>query len=171
MDRAERDALIAQYENGHRLIADALAGITAAELDHKPGPAEWSPRDVAHHLADSEMTSAIRLRRLLAEDNPALPNYDEAEYARRLHYDRPIEPSLDAFRAARASTAPLLRALTEAEWAREGTHSSSGRYTVLDWLRIYAAHAPDHADQIRRARAEAVARRLVGTNNDAYSGA
>jgi len=155
MDPTERDALIAQYADGHRLIMDSLAGITDAELDHKPGPAEWSPRDIAHHLADSEMTSAVRLRRLLAEDGPALPNYDEAEYARRLHYDRPIEPSLDAFRAARAATTPLLRALTEAEWARAGTHSVAGRYTVLDWLRLYADHAPDHADQIRQARADA----------------
>ena len=43
--------------------------------------------------------------------------------------------------------------MTEAEWAREGSHSQSGRYTVLDWLRIYAVHAHDHARQIREARA------------------
>ena len=43
--------------------------------------------------------------------------------------------------------------MSDAEWSREGTHSESGRYTVLDWLRIYAAHAHNHAEQIRRARA------------------
>jgi isopenicillin N synthase-like dioxygenase len=35
---------------------------------------------------------------------------------------------------------------------RAGTHTESGRYSVEDWLRIYAAHAHNHAAQIRRAR-------------------
>jgi hypothetical protein len=35
----------------------------------------------------------------------------------------------------------LLEVLTEEEWAREGTHSESGRYSVTDWLRIYPATA------------------------------
>jgi hypothetical protein len=42
--------------------------------------------------------------------------------------------------------------MTEEEWAREGTHSESGRYTVLQWLEIYADHAHNHAMQIRAAR-------------------
>ena len=99
------------------------------------------------------MTSALRLRRLLAKERPTLAGYDEEEFARQLYYgERPIGPSLDAVRAARASTASILERMTEAEWAREGTHSASGRYTTEQWLEIYAAHAHDHAAQIRRAR-------------------
>jgi hypothetical protein len=44
------------------------------------------------------------------------------------------------------------RVLTEEQWARGGTHAASGPYGVETWLEIYAAHAHDHADQIRRAR-------------------
>jgi hypothetical protein len=98
------------------------------------------------------MTSAIRLRRLVAEDDPRIDGYDEAEFARRLHYDeRPIDASLEAMDAARRASLDLLRHLTEDEWQRSGTHSESGAYSVEEWLRIYAAHAHDHADQIRRA--------------------
>ena len=43
--------------------------------------------------------------------------------------------------------------LTPAEWDRAGTHSESGAYSVDKWLQIYAVHAHNHADQIRRARA------------------
>jgi len=50
---------------------------------------------------------------------------------------------------------PLLRSLTEADWKRSGTHTESGPYSVETWLRIYAAHGHDHADQIHRARASA----------------
>jgi hypothetical protein len=42
--------------------------------------------------------------------------------------------------------------LSEEEWGRVGTHTESGPYGVEDWLRIYAAHCHDHADQILRAR-------------------
>jgi hypothetical protein len=152
MDRATRDALIAQYRDGYRAVVDALAGATDAELDRVPAPGKWTARQIVHHLADSEMTSAIRLRRLLAEDRPVIVGYDQEEFARRLHYDRPIEASLLALRAARGTTTEILERLDEADWAREGTHSESGAYGVLTWLGIYARHAHDHADQIRRAR-------------------
>jgi hypothetical protein len=156
VNQAEREALIDQYEDGHRAIEAALAGISAAELEAREGPGEWSPREIVHHLADSEMTSAIRLRLLIAEDSPKIVGYDQEEFVRRLYPDRPIEPSLAAFAAARAATAPILRRLSEDEWRRSGTHSESGAYSVEDWLGIYAPHAHDHADQIRRARATVV---------------
>ena len=152
MDSARRGELVLQYKNGYQTVMDALEGITDAELDMRPAPDAWTAREVVHHLADSETTSAIRLRRLLVEDRPLIPNYDEEEYARRLSYDRPIATSLEVLRAVRRSTAEIVDRLTEDQWQREGTHSMSGRYTVEGWLEIYAAHARDHAAQIRRAR-------------------
>jgi hypothetical protein len=153
MNAAERDALIEQYEDGHRIIVAALEGIRDAELEAREGPEEWSPREIVHHLADSEMNAAVRLRLIIAQDAPYLVGYDQEAFVRRLYSDRPIEPSLAAFAAARASTAPILRRLREEQWRRSGMHSESGRYTAEDWLRIYGNHAHDHADQIRRARA------------------
>lgn len=155
MDQEQRKALIAQYRDGYSAIAESLLKITPEELDARPGPGQWSAREIVHHLADSEMTSAIRLRRLLAEERPMIQAYDQDEFARRLHYDRPHESSLELFRYARLTTAELLERLEPAEWLREGTHSESGRYTVDTWLRIYAEHAHKHARQIREARAAA----------------
>jgi hypothetical protein len=152
MSHDDRKTLIARYADGYAEVVRALEGITEAELDARPGPGTWSPREIVHHLADSEMTSAIRLRRLAAEDTPLIVGYDQEEFARRLYYDRPIEASLEAFRWARASTVGILERLTEAEWQRAGTHSESGPYTMERWLEIYAQHAHGHADQIRRAR-------------------
>ena len=158
MDASERAQLIQRYEGAYAEVEAALQGITDAELDARPGADEWSAREIVHHLADSEMTSAIRLRKLLAEDNPTIQGYDEPEFARRLHYERPLDGSLLAFRGARESTATLLHRLSEDDWSRAGNHTESGRYTVETWLRIYAAHGHDHADQIRRARASATPR-------------
>jgi hypothetical protein len=150
MDRTERTSLLDRYAAGAPAVEDALAGLTDEELDRRPGdPSDWTARQVVHHLADSESMAFIRLRRLIAEDQPAIVGYDEPEWARRLHYDRPVESSLAVLRAVRASSLELLRALSEDEWQRSGTHSESGRYAVEDWLRIYAGHSHDHAAQIR----------------------
>jgi hypothetical protein len=152
MDSETRNALLTEYRSGYQAVLAALEGMGDADLDRRPEADDWTPREIVHHLADSEMTSAIRLRRLLAEDHPVILAYDEKLYARRLHYDRPIDSSLAALRAARLSTAALLDCLTEDEWLREGTHSENGQYGVGDWLTIYARHAHDHAIQIRRTK-------------------
>ena len=154
MDQTERTALIDRYRTGTADVEAALAGITDEELDRPPAePDSWTARQVAHHLADSEAMAYIRLRRLIAEESPLIAGYDEPEWARRLHYDRPIEPSLAVLAGVRAASLQLLGSLTPAEWERTGMHSESGPYSVEGWLEIYAGHSHDHADQIRRARA------------------
>ena len=148
----DRHDLLDRYRGGYSAVEQSLEGITDAELD-RPGPeGGWSARQVAHHLADSEARAYVRLRRLIAEDEPTIIGYDEPEYARRLHYDRPIGSSLAVLRGVRAASLELLEALTPDEWERSGTHSESGSYSVDDWLSIYATHSHDHAAQIRGAR-------------------
>ena len=153
IDPDMRRRLIEKYKEGYAQVVDALSGASEAELDARPAPNKWSPREIVHHLADSEMTSAIRLRRLIAEEKPVIQGYDQEEFARRLYYDRPIEASLEALRAARRTTAEILERMTEDDWQRAGRHSEVGQYTPTVWLEIYSQHAHNHADQIRRARA------------------
>jgi hypothetical protein len=153
MDKETRQRLIEQYKDGYRVVAEALVGASDDDLDARPAPGKWTGREIVHHLADSEMTGAIRLRLLLAHESPAIFGYDQDEFARRLHYDRPIEAALDAFKAARRTTSELLECMSDEEWEREGTHTEHGRYTIERWLEIYAIHAHNHADQIRVARA------------------
>jgi hypothetical protein len=153
MTQADRQDLIAKYAAGYDEVAGALEGFPKDKLTANLIPGKWSAAEIVQHLADSEMTSAMRLRRLLVEDNPVIHGYDQDLFATRLRYnERDIAPALDAFRAARATTAQLLERMTEEDWRREGAHTESGRYTAEDWLRIYATHAHGHADQIRRLR-------------------
>ena len=148
----ERAALLARYATGFDEVADAVAGATEADLD-RHGPTGWTARQVVHHLADSETMAATRVRRLVGDDDPVtIQGYDEPVWAERLHYDRPIEPSLALVGAVRAASHQLLTSLTPGEWDRVGTHSESGPYSVDRWLEIYADHCHEHADQIRRAR-------------------
>ena len=92
MTPEERSSLVARYRAGHAAFAAVLGGVTAAELDARPIEGEWTVREIVHHLADGELSSAVRIRRLVAEEQPVIVGYDEGLYARRLYYDvRPIE--------------------------------------------------------------------------------
>jgi hypothetical protein len=153
MTSAERHELIAQFETGYEEVRRALADFPDAHLTARPLPGKWSACEIVHHLADSEMRAALRLRQLLAEDRPVIQSYDQDAYAALLNYNaRDIAPALEAFRGARSTTAQLLAHMSDEDWAREGSHPEHARYTADKWLEIYAAHAHDHAAQIRRLR-------------------
>src|SRR3982750_4046910 len=109
MTPEERQQLIAQYEAGYREVAESLEGLTPEQLTAYPISGKWSACEIVQHLADSEMNSAIRLRRLLMEERPILHAYDQDDYALRLKYnERDMAPALELFRGARSTTAQLL---------------------------------------------------------------
>ena len=153
MTLEERRALIAQYKAGVDEVLQALDGFPAGRLTAHPVPGKWSTAEIVHHLADSEMQSAIRLRRLLTEAHPVIQGCSQDDWARQLRYEeRPLAPAIAAFKAARETTAQILDAMTESDWRRLGWHTESGSYHSERWLEIYAAHAHGHAGQIRRLR-------------------
>jgi len=153
MTTEERQLLIDQYKAGYDQVAQALDGFPADKLTAHPIARRWSAAEIVHHLGDSETTSGVRLRRLLSENQPLIQAYDQDVYAKELRYNqREIGPSLDLFRSARACTAQLFDFMGDDDWKRAGTHSESGSYSAEDWLKIYAAHAHNHAAQIRRLR-------------------
>ena len=151
MTPEERQELITQYAAGYDEVAKSLDGFPNDQLTAHPISGKWSACEIVQHLADSEMNSAIRLRRLLAEDRPVIQSYDQEDYATRFKYnERDFAPALEAFRGARATTAQLLSRMSDEDWKREGWHPESGLYSTEQWLKIYAAHAHNHAAQIRR---------------------
>ena len=153
MTTEERQQLIAQYKAAADEVSAALEGFPQDKLNAHPIEGKWSAAEIVHHLGDSETTSGLRLRRLLSEDHPLIQGYDQDVYAKELRYnEREMGPSLDLFRSTRACTAQLFDFMTDEDWRREGTHSESGSYSAEDWLKIYAAHAHNHAAQIRRLR-------------------
>jgi hypothetical protein len=154
VDANTRKSLIARYKAGYAEVVRALEGFPPAQLTARPIPGKWTAAEIVHHLADSETQSAIRVRKLLAEPFPVIQGYDQEEWTRRLRYnERPIEPALLAFRAAREATAQLLDLMTEDDWRKLGWHSDAGSYHSERWLEIYAEHAHSHAAQITRLKA------------------
>ena len=149
--RAERDTLIAQYAAGPARLRAALATVPAEAMKWRPAVGEWSAHEIVCHCADSETNSYARIRFLLAEADPVIQGYDQAQWAKTLDYhSHPLEPALATVDGVRANTAALIRRLPDEAWTRAGRHTESGRYTAEEWLKIYADHLEGHARQIEK---------------------
>jgi hypothetical protein len=149
MDRTERESLIRRYAEGPDRLQEALSTVPSEAMMWRPAPNEWSAHEVICHCADSETSSSTRIRMLVAQPEPLIVGYDQEAWAVVMEYHRqPLGPALDAVRATRASTAALLPLLPEEAWIRTGQHTEFGDFSAETWLRYYADHLHDHADQI-----------------------
>lgn len=148
---AERQALIERYARGPTMLKAALARIPSGAMQWRPGPGKWSAHEIIVHCADSETNAYARLRFLLAEPAPVIQGYDQDRWAQALDYHSlPLEPALATVESVRASTVPILRRMSDADWQRVGRHTESGSYAAETWLTIYAEHLEKHSRQLER---------------------
>ena len=164
MNPTEREGLIRQYAAGPARLRQALAKVPEEGRKWRSAPGEWSAHEIVCHCADSETNGAARIRYVVAETDPVVLGYDENAWAVRFDYhSHPLETALATVEAIRTNTAAVIRRLPDSAWAREGRHTESGRYTAEDWLKIYAAHLEDHAQQIEKTLAAWQARDARGS--------
>ena len=140
----------AQYEAATRQFLELITSLSQSELDLSDAEG-WTPRQVIHHVADSEAQSYARLRRLIVEPGTQIQGYDEGAWGEHdtLGYrELPIEISLNVFAAVRASSLEILKRLTPEQRNNSGIHSESGEYSINTWLATYIKHPSEHAEQL-----------------------
>ena len=144
----------AAYKKSTDEFLDLVASLTPSDLDKRDSEG-WTPRQVIHHMADSEAQSYARLRRLVAEPaGSIIQGYDEGAWAvsPALGYETdPIETPLAVFSAVRAGSLAVLQHLENKDLARYGEHTERGRFTIADWLAGYTKHPLDHGEQLAKA--------------------
>jgi hypothetical protein len=144
--------LAAEYEASTQLFLQLVNSLKESDLDRSDAEG-WTPRQVIHHVADSEAQSYARLRRLIAEPGTQIQGYDEGKWAENstlAYSDSDTAASVEVLAAVRKSSYLLLLRLSEAQLDNKGVHSESGEYSVRTWLQTYTNHPKDHADQIRK---------------------
>ncbi len=147
---ADRESMLAELETMPELLQETFTALSSAEVV-TPGPEDsFSPVEHCWHLADLEREGyAVRIRRLLAEDNPALPDFDGARVASERGYRAlPLTAGIEAFREARRANVRALRALSGADWLRRGTQEGVGDVTLCDVPTMMADHDAGHRREI-----------------------
>ena len=146
---ARRAELIAEVERLPGALREAVAGLSAAQLDTKYR--NWTVRQIVHHLADSHMHAFIRFRLALTEDTPTVKPYDETRTAELLDTrTADVELSLRLLDALHARWTHLLRSMSDADFARAYHHPQYDRtFRLVEALGSYAHHGRHHVGQIR----------------------
>jgi hypothetical protein len=104
----------------------------------------------AWHLADLEREGyGERVKRLLAETAPHLPDFDGARIARERGYrSLSFAEGLRAFRESRIANLRTLGALPDAAWSRGGTQEGVGRVCLADIPTTMAEHDAGHRAEV-----------------------
>jgi hypothetical protein len=145
--------LIDDYLAGPGILRKAVAGMTREQLLARPVPGKWSTMEVVCHLADFEIVIADRIKRVIAENEPIMPNGDPDLFAARLAYhDRDLAEELMLVELIRKQVGRILGALAEADFQRCGNHSQYGRMTLETIISRVAAHIPNHVQFIEEKR-------------------
>ena len=150
LDRTVRERLWADLAATPDLLARQLVELPAAERTAAGPAGAFSPVEHCWHLADLEREAfGERLRRLLSEDEPFLPDFDGARVARERDYrSRSLEEALAAFRSAREANLARFASLKADDWPRAGTQEGIGRVAVCDLPVMIAEHDAAHAAEI-----------------------
>ncbi len=123
-------------------------------LRRRPAPGDWSIKQVCAHLRDSSEIDGGRIRRMLEEEDPLLPPYDQEALARERDYQNESMPLiLTALRAFSGGEAYVLEGLSEEQWQRAGRHEERGPITVAQYAEAQGAHVRAHLEQLRALRA------------------
>ncbi len=129
-----------------------LAGLDEVQLRYKPKPEIFSMVENLLHLRDIEIEGySKRLRRILAEDTPALPDIDGTRLAiERRYNEQPVAPALAEFSATRRENVELLGTVTPADLMRTGELETVGRITLAQLVQMWREHDAGHRAELRR---------------------
>ncbi|QRG65867.1 DinB family protein [Brevibacillus choshinensis] len=146
-------AIKEEYGRGYTMLRDAIEGLSEEEIRFKPALGKWSIHEIIIHVADSEILSTHRLRKVLAEHEPLLISFDQDAWVDELGYDRlDREQHLLLFQTLRASMQPILEHLTSEQAERVGVYADAGRFTFAQLLEYRVEHVRDHLAQIERVK-------------------
>jgi hypothetical protein len=148
MTRLEK---LESYSSAYDSLIQSLKNFPKEMWQFKPAPNKWSIHEVLIHIADSEVSSFARARKIICESGSTVMVYDENLWAKHLDYhNQNIEESLELFRMLRMMTYKVIKDLPKEIWKNFIIHPDNGKMTLDDWLTIYEEHIPVHIKQMQK---------------------
>jgi DinB superfamily len=149
----ERTELIGRIRALPAQARSALAGLTDQQLDTPYRDGGWSPRQIAHHLADSHLNAFVRMKLALTEDKPTVKPYDQAAWSEQPDVRGvPVGASLAILDGLHQRWAELLGALGADAFSRKVVHPEIGEIDLDFLLQMYGWHGRHHLTQVTELR-------------------
>jgi hypothetical protein len=151
MDQREKQRLLWNLRSLPNELEDLVGDLDEATLRWRPIPDKWSVIELLCHLRDMEhMAYQDRYRRMLAEDNPFLPNVAQDRVAAQGNYlEQDARAVLEEFKRLRAETVQILEAAPPENWSRGGVHEVIGSVTIEQLVNQQINHDLNHLVQMK----------------------
>jgi len=144
----EIDEQLSILQETGRKISECFSSF-GPRMDFKPSPEKWSARQVLHHLTDSEIVLAYRLRTLLSDQQPILKAFDQNSWSATLAPElEELSFMKSCFEANRNLTIRLLKKIPAALWEKKGVHEEAGEMRTYDLVVRNTNHCLRHLEQL-----------------------
>ena len=151
MKSDERRQVLESFGRAPALLTTVLRQLPKKMWLYKPSPERWSIHEIILHLADSEASSYVRCRHLIAEPGRAVAEFDPERWAGTLGYfHQSTREALEITRRLRKMTYQLLATLPEPVWSHAMEHPTEGEISLERWIERQERHIPHHIEQIEQ---------------------
>jgi uncharacterized damage-inducible protein DinB len=121
---SQRDDVYAALVHQIAELHTALDPLTDPQACFKPGPQEWSLKEVIGHISDVERVFSYRLLRISRNDATPLPGFEQDDYVRMAEFDEySLENLLAEFEYLRHANIIAIQRLDAEAIDRRGTAS------------------------------------------------
>jgi hypothetical protein len=150
----ELRAAIEFLEETPARLEASVAGLSEAQLRFKPKADVFSLTENVLHLRDIEVEGyARRLRRILAEEAPVLPDIDGRRLSiERRYNEQQLAPALAQFAASRRENVAVLRGITAEDLTRTADMEAAGRITLAQLIQMWREHDAAHRAELEELR-------------------
>ena len=151
---------IAQYAGGPVQLDAVLQGLTDADLDMALTADTWTIRNIVHHLVDGDDIWKTCIKAALGNNDGLFSlqwywDKPQTAWATNWKYNRPIESSLELYRANRRHMTELIQQTPDA-WERSIRikHPEAGEIpiTIGFVLEMQTNHLVEHIGEIQAIR-------------------
>lgn len=125
---------------------ERFAAVFFLSMDKKPADGGWTASQCLAHLADAEISLALRVRMMLTSEGYKFSSWDEDAFA-VIKLDRDPKTSIDSFTSLRRGNIEILESLKESQLARTGTRANGAQITILEYVSMMSRHVRAHLEQ------------------------
>jgi len=130
-----------------------LGGVFTAfrlTINRIPSDGGWTASQCLAHLADAEISLALRIRMMLTSERYSFANWDEDAFA-AIKIDRDPQTSVAVFRSIRESNLEILAGLKSSDFERTGIRANGETITLGDYVAMMSRHVRAHLEQAVKA--------------------
>ena len=132
------------------LVRELAQGLADVDLRWKPAGEQFSFVENACHLRDIEVEGyGARIRKLLAQNHPQLPDVDGSRLASERDYNsQDFGAALDEFARARAENVRTIKNLSAEQLDRSGVLEGVGEITLGKLFLLMREHDEAHRKEL-----------------------